>query len=52
MTQMINALKRKYHKTWMKLLKASAKKNIDKAYKHEQKLIQLELEIKNAKHSN
>ena len=48
MTATINKLKQKYHETWMKLLKASTKRNEKKMQKHEKALIQLELELKKA----
>ena len=35
-------------KVWLKLLKASCKKNWDKARKQNAKIIQLELEMKNS----
>lgn len=46
MVQQINQLKMKLMKTWMKLLKASAKGKMDKAAKLEQKIIQLEIKMK------
>ena len=46
MTHHIELLKTKLQKTWLKLLKAEAKRNIRKAAKLESKIIELELKLK------
>ena len=46
MTHHIEQLRTKLHKTWLRLLKAEAKRNIRKAVKLESKIIELELRLK------
>jgi len=46
MTHHIEQLTTKLQKTWLKLLKAEAKRNIRKAAKLESKIINLELKLK------
>ena len=46
MTEKLNVIKLKLQKTWLRLLKAEAKRNIRKAVKLESKIIELELRLK------
>lgn len=46
MTEKFDTLKVKLQKTWLKLLKAEAKRNIRKAAKLESKIIEIELKLK------
>jgi hypothetical protein len=46
MTEKLNVIKLKLQKTWLRLLKAEAKRNIRKAAKLESKIIELELRLK------
>ena len=51
MTEAYNNLKTKLQKTWLKLLKAEAKRKSSKVAKLEAKIIALELELKKGVHS-
>ena len=46
MAEKLNVIKLKLQKTWLRLLKAEAKRNIRKAVKLESKIIELELRLK------
>jgi hypothetical protein len=46
MTEKLNVIKLKLQKTWLRLLKAEAKRSIRKAAKLESKIIELELRLK------
>lgn len=46
MTEVLNAFEIKIKKTWLKMLKAYAKGKMDKAKRLEQKVIKLELQLK------
>jgi hypothetical protein len=47
MSELYIQLKIKLAQRWVKLLRAEAKHKTDKAAKHEQKIIELELQLKN-----
>ena len=49
MSELIHSIKLKITEKWLKMLKAYSKGKMNKAQKLEQKVIQLELALKNAK---